>query len=175
VPDSAHKQMKIMLIKALYENSSRLLNCDFCTLNIARIDKYCNIGKITNWEFLFAVREWVGWVKDGQIYKKEKYKSICFSAVQLFRKRDWTSKNRKIFFSFLKKSGAHKFKINVEKIFLFWDANFEKVCGRKQCRLKTFFKSFLQKKFELRSIKIPKKKEAFKASFLYIDYFLFLC
>ena len=49
---------------------------------------------------------------------------------------------------------------NVEKIFLFWEWNFFKISGRKagaERKLTTFFKSFLQKKFELRSIKIPSK------------------
>ena len=51
-------------------------------------------------EFLFAVREWVGWVKDGQRYKKRNIKIFAFSAVQLFRERDWTPKTEKFPFPF---------------------------------------------------------------------------
>ena len=56
-----------------------------------------------------------GWEGQGRLFPNI---SLLASAVQLFRKRDWTFKTRKIFHSFLKKKWRAIQK-NVGKIFLF--------------------------------------------------------
>ena len=67
------------------------------------------------------------WGKDGQEYKKRKLSNAPLSAVPNSR----NSKTENFLFLFEKNLGARHQK-NVEKIFLFWDANFFKVCGRKR-------------------------------------------
>jgi len=52
----------------------------------------------------------VGWVKDGQEYKKKEIKTLLFRRPALSKKR-LDSQNRKFFFSFLKKiRGAQNLK-----------------------------------------------------------------
>ena len=58
------------------------------------------------------------------------------------------SKTENFLFLFEKNLGARHQK-NVEKIFLFWDANFFKVCGRKRSGRKLFSKVFLEKSSSL--------------------------
>ncbi len=74
--------------------------------------------------------------------------------------------------NFFKKNLGARHQKNVEKIFMFWTQTSSKFAGGKRGGAKTFFKSFLGKKFELRSIKIPNKNsELLSRSFCLVDYY----
>jgi len=71
-------------------------------------------------------QRWVGWGGDDgyQKYKERKSKNK-YSA---FRRSEFSElQNEKFSFPFSKNGGAQNLK-NVEKIFLFWNANFFKIC-----------------------------------------------